>query len=361
MLFFKKIIFSFIDLFHFRVKKKYESNLKGISSPKCENFNSTFRVGIIKETNGLHADYIKACEELKISYYVFDIFKDNWFKIIDSERVDFIVVRPSVNYDPWKQMYDNRIKILSDNTTTPIFPDNLSLWLWESKLRATDWFKINNVKSVKSHIFYNQIDAKNFLSSCEYPQVYKSSSGSGSSGVKIIKNKISGIYLINKVFNKGYRTYRKHHLDKEHGFIIFQKYVPDLREWRIIRIGEKYFGFEKLIQKEFHSGSQNFSYGMPPLKCLDFVRKLTTKFNFLFTSVDLFIDTSGKVYVNEIQPYFAQKDDRELLRIDGKSGYLKYLKQNNEYEFIPGSFCRNNLCNERLIEIMKLLDDSSDC
>ena len=156
-----------------------------------------------------------------------------------------------------------------------------------------------------------------------------------------------------KVFNSGLRSYRKHKLDKEHGFVILQNYLDDVKEWRIIRIGDYYFGFEKLKSGEFHSGSQNFGYGMPPLKCLDLVKEVTDKYDFKYVDIDVFITNKGEYLINEIQPYFGQKDDRELLNIDGESGRLTHNDVTKSWDFEKGEFCRNNLCNLRILEMIK--------
>ena len=59
---------------------------------------------------------------------------------------------------------------------------------------------------------------------------------------------------------------------------------------------------------------------MPPVDCLNLVKDVTDKFKFKFVDIDIFITEDELLLINEIQPYFAQKDDRELLKINDESG-----------------------------------------
>ncbi|EDP71463.1 hypothetical protein FBALC1_03227 [Flavobacteriales bacterium ALC-1] len=349
----KKFLYYNFNLFYKREEQVYKK-LGGFDDCLEEHFESSkVVIGIVKERWFLHRFYIKACKEMKISYKVIDLFSHKWLESIEESNLDFIVVRPSVQYTPWKDMVDNRVRLLESLNSIKIFPNTESLWIWESKLRTIEWLKINKIPHPKTEIFYDFNELKRFSNNCSFPLVYKSSIGSGSSGVKLIYNKSQLRKISNRVFNRGIRTYRKHKLDKEHGFVILQDYLSDVKEWRIIRIGDYYFGFEKLKSGEFHSGSQNFGYGMPPKKCLDLVKEVTTAHNFKYVDIDVFITKEGNCLVNEIQPYFGQKDDRELLVVDGESGRLTFDDITKTWNFEKGEFCENNLCNLRVMEMIK--------
>ncbi len=353
----KKFLYYNFDLFSYRGKKAIEEVSETTAQREKTFENSKYTIGIVKENWHLHSSYIKACHELRISYYVIDFFSKDWLNELKSKKIDLLVVRPSVQYTPWKDMFDNRLSLLKSNYSIPIFPNKEALWIWENKLRTLEFLKVNDLPHPASYIFYDYDDLRKFSESCSYPVVYKASSGSGASGVKILNKRRELLSVSKKVFNKGIRSYRKHKLDKEHGYVILQEYLSNVKEWRLIRIGDYYFGFEKLKEGEFHSGSKNFGYGMPPKKCLSLVRDITEKHNFKFVSMDLFITQDDAYLINEIQPYFGQKDDRELLQIDEESGRLKFNEQTNSWDFERGKFCKNNLCNLRLLEITNILNN----
>lgn len=353
----KKFVYYHFDVFDYRGKKAIQS-VAHLTDDNEQTFEeSKFTVGILKENWHLHSNYIRACKELKISYRVIDFFSKDWLSNLESKPIDFLIARSSVQYEPWKDMFDNRLKLLKDNYDKPIFPNYDELWIWENKLRTLDWLKVNKLPHPKSYIFYNFKELVAFAAECEYPIVYKASSGSGASGVKILKNGMELKQVAKKAFNSGVRSYRKHKLDKEHGFVILQDYLKDVKEWRIIRIGDYYFGFEKIKMGQFHSGSQNFGYGMPPEACLNLVRHVTDTHDFKYVDIDIFVTEQGAFLINEIQPYFGQKDDRELLQINGEPGRLSYNYDAEAWDFEKGKFCKNNLCNLRLLEMIKTLDD----
>lgn len=352
----KKIIYYHFNLFDYREKKAIDAVADLTTCDEKTYPNSIYKVGIIKEKWHLHSSYIKACQELQVSYVVIDMFSKHWLEHVTSHSVDFIVARPSVQYAPWKDMFDNRLKLLIRHFDIKIWPNFEALWIWESKLRTLDFLKINHIPHPKSDIYYDKQELLECSKTLNYPTVYKASSGSGASGVKILKTKQQLNQIVKKVFYRGVRSYRKHKLDKEHGYVILQQYLKDVKEWRIVRIGDYFFGFEKLKNGEFHSGSKNFGYGMPPQECLSLVREITATHNFKFVSIDIFITKDNEYLINEIQPYFGQEGDRELLQIDGESGRLYFDDATSAWVFEKGTYCKNNLCNLRLLEMIKLME-----
>lgn len=344
-----KILYKLFNTFELRGNRAYASKKKYFNKDGNSFKDSKFVVGIVIERWGMHSQFVDACEELEISYCLIDLFRSDWLVELRKKEFSFLLIRPSVQYTPWKAMFDNRIAIIKKDFN--IFPNPLSLWLWENKARTYEWLDYYNIPHPKTFVFYSRREAEKFTELGIYPLVYKANIGSGSSGVSIITNRQQLKQKIHQCFRRGIRTYRKHKLDKEHGYIILQTFLKDVQEWRIIRMGEFYFGFEKLKKGEFHSGSKEFGYGMPPEKVLNLVRDLTLEHDFKYVSIDVFFDQDENIYINEIQPYFGQENDRELLVIDGESGRLHF--SDNKWNFEPGAFCMNNLANLRITEIIK--------
>ena len=115
------------------------------------------------------------------------------------------------------------------------------------------------------------------------------------------------------------------------------------------------FWFRKIIIGEFHSGSQNFDYGMPPDNCLELAKEVTEKYNFKYVSIDIFLTSDGLYLINEIQPYFAQKDDRELLRINNKTVHYFLMNLTESGSLKKENFAKI-IC--RICELRKLLNNS---
>ena len=315
---------------------------------------NSFTIGILKEAWGQHWPFIAACRDLDVSYVLLDIFDDNWLDILKSSRCDAFLCRPSVQYKPWKEMYDERLhafKLIDDRL---IFPDCESLWIWESKKRMNYWLKSNDIAHPKTWIFYNINSANQFISKCELPIIFKTDMGSGASGVKIVKERKDLKKLVARCFSIGYSTNRKIYNDKEMGFIILQEYLHNVREWRTARIGDSYFGYEKGSKNGIHSGSKNFIYGRPPNEVLNITKLITDIGDFKSLNVDIFETEDGRFLVNELQAIFGQAGSREICRVDGDSGRMIWNQTKNTWEFEKGEFCQNYMCNLR---VKSLIDE----
>ena len=151
-------------------------------------------------------------------------------------------------------------------------------------------------------------------------------------------------YLFGKnlsIFSPGmYYHTKKLHLPDLHNpqkdYFIVQEFIPNiLHEWRIIKIGDNYFGHKKLLKGDFASGSGMVGWVAPPRHLLDMARELCDKGGFLCMDVDIFETKEGKFVINELQASFGSYLDYQM-SIDGKPGRYKYI--DGEYVFEEGRF-----------------------
>lgn len=305
-------------------------------------------VGILKEFWGLHWHYVAACRELGVSYRLIDISGPDWLSCVQAGGCSRLIARPSVQRSQWKQMYDERLWVLKSIGRYRIFPEVESLWVWESKRRMNYWLEARNIPHPQTWVFYDEGEALRFSSACKLPIVYKSDLGSGSSGVIVIRSLPDLKKLIRRCFRKGFRSHRRDRSDVEVGFILLQEYLEGIREWRIVRIGDSYFGFEKLQVGQFHSGSHQFEYGRPPDQLLNIVREATDMSGFRSVDFDIFVHPDRGALVNEVQAHFGQEGSREICRVGGQPGRMLFDYCTQEWRFESGVFCQNYLCNLRV-------------
>ena len=312
------------------------------------------RIGIAKEFWHTHWPYIAAFRELDLPYQLIDLAASEWFETVRLADIDVLVVAPSVQYGPWKRMYDDRLRVISRHTDVPLFPSLEGLWFMESKYRMHYWLYANGFPHPKTHIFYSRSQAFDFARVAPLPLVYKMDAGSGAAGVRILKNRSTVRRVIAKSFS-GVRNHRQRKNDMEHGAVLFQEFVPSMREWRIVQIGSSFFGFEKLQLGNFHSGSKRFSYGKPPSEALNLMRCIARTGGFSAMSIDVFETKGGEYLVNEIQPQFGHHASRELCVVDGRPGRIRYHESTRDWAFEEGNFCRNYLANLKLTELLATL------
>lgn len=322
-----------------------------------ENFDGKYpKIGIIKDFAGQHWPYISACREKGVPYELIDISAANWLDVLKQSECLGFLVRPSAQYRPWKEMYDERLRVFCSIDPRPLHPCHDSIWIWESKRRMHYFLESNNIPHPSTFIFYERSDAEAYGATCKLPVVIKTDGGSGASGVYICRSRRKIKRLVSKFFTGGVGSYRRLRTDQDFGSIIFQEFLVNVREWRAVRMGDSYFAYEKGAINGLHSGSKTFLYGRPPDDLLNIVRHVTSLAGFSDVSVDVFETTNGDFLVNEIQAIFGQLNSREICRVNGVSGRMVYSVDKLGWEFDEGTFCQNYFSNLRLQVLLDALE-----
>ena len=308
---------------------------------------SRYVLGIIEEFDNNHLPYIAACENLGILYKTLDISGPDWIQVVRGSGCDAFLVWPSFKVSVWKRMFDERLKIMVEEMHRTIYPTYNEVWLNESKLRMSYWLEANNIPHTKTRVFYSHEQALKFAKDADLPLVVKHDMGSRSAGVEILHDRTELLRYVNHRFGKGLICRGADSRDSEWGNVLFQEFLPEVAEWRMIRIGESYFGHQKLTDGAFHSGSGKVGWYDPPRVLLDFIRNLTDKAGYTAMNVDIFETPDGRLVVNEIQSHFAAYVESQMY-IDGKPGRYLYDYSNREWRFEEGVFCRNSCCDLRV-------------
>jgi hypothetical protein len=310
-------------------------------------------LGIIKEFTRIHSFYIGACRELGVPYKVIDISGPDWVQQIQASGCDAFLVRPSGQITVWKQMFDERLKVISQDLGKTIFPSYEAIWFYESKRRMHYWLQAHDVAHPRTWVYYDRQAALSFADVTPLPIVFKTDFGSGAMGVQILTDRRKINRLVNRCFRHGIVKAGGDPRDRQWGSVLFQEYLPNVREWRMIRMGESYMGFQKLRRGQFHSGSHEFLYQRPPERLLNWVRETTDKGSFRSMALDIFVREDGDYLVNELQTTFALHADEGIPMVDGETGRFLYDEDAATWRFEPGNFCRNKLCNLRVEALLQ--------
>ena len=316
---------------------------------------SRYVLGIIEEFDDNHLPYISSCKDLGIRYKTLDISGPDWVQVVRRCGCDAFLVWPSFKVSIWKRMFDERLKIMAEEMHKTIYPTHDEVWLNESKLRMSYWLEANNIPHAKTWVFYSREQALMFAKNAGLPLVVKHDMGSRSAGVEILHDRAELLRYVDRRFGKGLVCRGADSRDSEWGNVLFQEFIPEIAEWRMIRIGESYFGHQKLIDGTFHSGSGKVGWYDPPRELLDFIRELTDNAGYTAMNVDIFETPDGQFIVNEIQSHFAAYVESQMY-IDGKPGRYLYDYSNGKWEFEEGVFCRNSCCDLRVKALIDQLD-----
>lgn len=343
------------------------------------NSNDLTRLVILgNEEPGEQELWLKACQEspLHITWRVVDLTADSWLQDLHTEPFDLLLTKPGGLTSAFKQLYDERLRILAVELGYPCFPSYPEVLIYENKRYLAAWLQAQRLPHPETHVFYRREEAKKWCSSTIFPLVAKTNIGASGSGVVILNNeKETWKYLCqaftnkgaplrwgpnlakgrilarayNALKSKGYlkeraRIYLIRRGEKQRGFVILQEYVPHDYEWRVVRMGDSFFAHKKLKSGEKTSGSLLKGYGQPPLDLLDFVKEVTDRFGFYSQSVDIFESERGYL-INEMQCFFGQSDPHQMI-IAGIPGRYRHL--DGSWQFEQGDFNANQSFSLRL-------------
>lgn len=340
------------------------------------------------ETTTDSEGWVLACEARKsdIEYSLIDLTADFWLDKIMSQSFDILLAKPTGLSSLFKQLYDERIYILSKVLHYPIFPSAEEIFLYENKRFLSYWLKANKFPHPETHVFYRKDEALKYLTNSSYPLVAKTNLGASGSGVTFLNDKLiaqkylfaafskrgaskrwgpnlikgnlikRGLhYLIEpRDISKKLTIYQTRKRDIQRGFIIIQEYIPHEYEWRVVRIGDSYFAHKKLKIRGKASGSLLKGYTDPPLSILDFVKNITDKFNLFSQAIDIFELCPESYLINEMQCIFGQSDPFQML-VNQKPG--RYFHDDSKWIFEEGDFNSNQCFDLRLDYVIKRVLD----
>ena len=310
-------------------------------------------VGIVKDHAYYYVYNVRACRDLAVRYRLLDISRSDWIERLAQCDCDAFLVWPSALISVWKQMYDERLRVLAQVTRKPIVPSLDELWLLDSKRRVREWLVANRIPHPRTEVFYDLDEAMAFLRLASYPVVYKTDNGASASGVFVVRNRRQGERMAKLAFGKGLRLRRGDRRDRQWGYLLVQEFVPHEDEWRVVRIGEQYLCRRKERIGNFASGSGAIGWAMPLPGMLDFVKLVTDRGGFESMAVDLFVvgsRTGSRFLVNELQCVFgAIVHQGELNEATGR---WSLDSGGAQWRFEPGFFYQNACANLRVARLL---------
>ena len=325
-------------------------------------------LGICTSTDESYRYYIDACEELRVRYKIIDFLSHDWIEQVQRSQCDGFLLRPPCDYQERKTIYDERMYLLNFEMNRPIYPGYKELYIYENKRNMADWLKLNGFPQVKTRVFTDKRTAMAYFNQCSYPVVFKSNVGSGSKQVLVINSKLHAKAIATKVFGLfhpamavGYSPlayYRKKSFpfrtvgNAQKHYLLVQDYKEIKWEWRIIRIGNSFFGHKKLLKGKFASGSGRVGWEEPPTELLGLARDLSQKGGFHSMALDVFETVDNQFCINEIQSIFGSYDDSQMY-INGRPG--RYVYMDGNFIFEEGRFNRHGSYLLRVEHFLEIL------
>ncbi len=325
------------------------------------------KLGILTAFRDQHKYYVRSCEELGIDYEIIDIIGPDWLENVKKSDCDGFVCRPPSKYQERKAMYDEKLYTISHFMNRPIYPSYDELFIYENKKMMAYWLELNGFPHVPTKVFYKKADYLQYVENANYPLVFKTNTGSTGKGVKIIKNKVVAKRIANHVFGfsgtklaTGYTPQKTGKIlpvpaiaTLQRHYALIQEFKQIKWEWRVVKVGDSYFGHKKLLKGDFASGSKLKGWDLPPKAVLNLVKDICEKGNFLSMSVDIFETVDNELLVNELQAIWGQSTT-DLMYKDEKPGRI--IERDGEFVFEEGEFTQHSgfmLRVKHFIEILK--------
>jgi hypothetical protein len=340
-------------------KNKYDLLFKryGTDYIKLIKLKKKYVFGFLINTNIVDLTNIKnACNSIGVDFLIYDIKNPSLYYEIQKSNLDGLFIIPTFENNLIRNLFHEATQILGSETSIMIYPSIRELNIYESKRTLANFLKINNIPHPATSIFYNYESAKEYIEKASYPIVFKTHIGASASGVEILKNKKEALQLANHLFTKYYL--RKMETDKraiEWDYMIIQEYIDDVKEYRVIKIGDSWFSYQKWKTSDqvFMSGSGVNKWINPPEDLLDFCYNISTKHHFTTMSFDIFENKKGDLMVNELQTWFGSYNPSQMYLADNTPG--RYRKVNGRWIFETGLFNIDGSILLRLVHLIAIL------
>ena len=150
-----------------------------------------------------HNGWVHSCKkDNQIEWKVIDLFSDDWLQLIQNEIFDVLVLRPPGRSSFYKQIYDNRVQLLS-----LLYPENfiqMLTWLEFTKIKGTSeiGFSYINFSSENLDFLFKQ-SAQQFLNeNSTYPLVSKLNIGAAGKEF-LSQDRTQALQTVSQLFGKG--------------------------------------------------------------------------------------------------------------------------------------------------------------
>ena len=241
--------------------------------------------------------WISYCEENNIDY-----------KLVNAYDSDIVTQVADCNFFMWhfhqsdyRDTQFAKALILSlEAKGIRCFPNSHTCWYFDNKIWEKYLLEAIDAPLVPSYIFYTKEEALKWVTTTDFPKVFKLKGGASASNVRLVQTRRKAEKLINQCFGKGFSQYRwkeclkeewrkykegkvglrnvlrplyyalkpypteySHYHQKEIGYAYFQDYIKDNdSDLRVVIIGDKAIGEKRYVRKDDFraSGSGKFEY-----------------------------------------------------------------------------------------------------
>jgi glutathione synthase/RimK-type ligase-like ATP-grasp enzyme len=323
-------------------------------------------IGIHHNKGSFSDRWIEYCQINNIQYKLVNCYNTEIIK----ELADCDILMWHHHHGNYKDLlFAKQLLYTLELSGIKVFPDFKTVWHFDDKIGQKYLLESIHASFIPSYIFYDKKDALMWLTSTDFPKVFKLRNGAGAVNVKLIKSQAEGRKYIKKAFKNGFPVFDSWNHFKEvyfkfsqgkasfkelfsaigrffikpelasrigpqKGYIYFQDFIPNNKfDIRIVVIGNKAFGIKRMVRKnDFRaSGSGNLIYDRSeiPLNCVEAAFAVNIKLDNQCIAFDFVINNKNEPVIIEISYGFSMKP------YDSCPGYWKENLEWVEAKFNP--------------------------
>lgn len=286
--------------------------------------------------------WIEYCEKNNISYKLVNAYSNDIVEQLSD--CDAFMWHHS-NYDYRDALFANKLLFSLQQSGKKVFPNFNTTWHFDDKVGEMYLLQSISAPIVPSYIFYTKKEALKWIEEISLPKVFKLRGGSGSSNVKLVKNKKQAKHLIKQAFGKGFSQYdRFSHLkdrykaykngrdsflgvcksfarifipteyskmhSREKGYVYFQDFIPNNTfDIRICVVDNKAFALKRMCREnDFRaSGGGRIIYYKNQIdeRCVKIAFDVNDKLKTQSIAFDFVFDENNNPLIVEISYGFA--------------------------------------------------------
>ena len=289
--------------------------------------------------------WIAYCEEHAISYKVVNCLASNIIQQLAS--ANYLLWHWS-HGDPCEQLMARHVIMAAEAMGIGVFPSISTCWHFDDKVAQKYLLEAVGAPLVPTYVFYDLVEALQWIEEASFPKVFKLRKGAGSGNVRLVRNPREAETLAKQAFTGGFspipsygwdagRRYRaarqrgdllaivkrlpkmlgkiretNRAMGREKNYIYFQDFIPNnLFDTRVTIIGNRAFGFmRKVRQGDFRaSGSGTIVYDIEKIhpQCIKTAFEVTRKVGSQSMAFDFALDKNNVPVILEMSYCYDAK------------------------------------------------------
>ncbi len=303
------------------------------------------KLAIHKRVGSYSDNWIKFCEKNNIHYKIVNCFDSDI--IGQLKNIDGLLWH-------WNQDdYSSKLVALQiiftlNKAGIPTYPNYDTAFMFDDKVGQKYLFESIDAPLVRTNVFFNKVDALNWIKKEDFPKVFKLRGGAGAEHVKLLNNKWKAKREIKKIFGKGIpQTNRRvvvkdkvisfrndsskdnllaliksasrffipskkeNSFPREKGYIYFQDFLKgNYFDTRLVVVGKKCMGFIRYNRKNDFRASGSGMWSFDPekinLEDVEMVFGISEKLGFQSMAYDILSD-GAQSKVIEMSCFFGSR------------------------------------------------------